>query len=71
MPISSPTASLLGADLGFGGDMLTKQREDETEEEKRRRRLGLSPASDQSPTVRALMGGMAGMGGPFSTGGLR
>jgi hypothetical protein len=72
MPISSPTASALGADLGFGGDMLTKQRQDEEEELRRRRKLGLSPAANGSPTVKALLGGLSGMGGPnFNIGGLR
>ena len=68
MPINSPTVSLLGSDLGFGGGTLQQQRQDETEEEKRRKRL-VSPAADQSPTVRALMGGMGGS--QFNLGGLR
>ena len=67
----SPTAQRLGTDLGFGGASLDQQRTDETEEQKRRRRLGLSPLADQSPTTRALLGGLAGMSGQFNIGGLR
>ncbi len=58
MPIS-PTLAALG-DLGFGGSALSQQQQDEEEELKRRKRLGLSPAANQSPTARALLGGMAG-----------
>ena len=70
MPISSPTVSALG-DLGFGGGLLGQQTEAELEEERRKKRLGLSAASNQSASVKALLGGLGGMSGPYSLGGMR
>jgi hypothetical protein len=65
MPAPYSAAPLL-TDLGFGGDNLRQQTQDEAEEEKRRRKLGLSPL--QSPAARALLGGgMGGAGMPSAT----
>jgi hypothetical protein len=51
-------------DLGFGlGDMLSQQREDETEEERKRRLMGLSPLAKSSATAQSLFGfGQTGVG---------
>jgi hypothetical protein len=70
MPIS-PTVAQLG-DLGFGGGLLGQQTDAELEEERRKKRLGLSAAANGSASVKALLGGLSGMGGPnFNVGGMR
>ena len=74
MAMLPSAVSQLGVGADFGGDALTKQRQDQEEEERRRKKLGLSPLANGSASVQQLfgLGGMSGMGGSqFNIGGLR